>query len=63
MELVFVGRLHGGVSPGHYYEPFRVLNGQFKKIECEGNAKMAVIKAIFADRTEWIAKGTDWQER
>jgi hypothetical protein len=67
-ELVGVGTSHGGVGPNHYYEPFKVLNGPLnqwtdEKMGCEKNAKMVVIKAVFADRTEWKADGSDWIER
>jgi tetratricopeptide (TPR) repeat protein len=63
--LVGVGRNHGGVGPGYFYEPFTVLNGPLnrwtnEKMGCEWKAKMAVIKAVYADRTKWEAEGTDW---
>lgn len=65
-ELAGVGLNHGGVGPGYYYEPFALLNGPLNgwtenKMGCEGKARMAVIKAIYADRTEWEAEGTDWK--
>lgn len=60
-----MGQNHGGVRPGHYYEPFEFLNGPLnrwtdKKKTCEGGAKMSVIHARFDDRTEWNAEGRDW---
>lgn len=65
-ELAGVGLNHGGVGPGYYYEPFAFLNGPLNrwtenKMGCEGKARMGVIKAIYADRTEWEAEGTDWK--
>src|SRR6185436_16475900 len=67
-ELAGVGLNHGGVRPGHSYEPFALLNGPLnswtdKKMGCEGKARMAVIKAGYADRTKWEAEGTDWITR
>ena len=67
-ELVGMAVNHGGVGPGYYYEPFVLLNGPLngwtdKKMGCEGKARMAVIKAFYADRTEWEAEGTDWISR
>ena len=66
--LVGVGQNHGGVGPGYFYEPFTVLNGPLnrwtnEKMGCGDKAKMAVIKAVYADRTEWEAEGTDWISR
>lgn len=65
-ELVGVGLNHGGVGPGYYYEPFTLLNGPMnrwtdEKMGCEGRGRMAVIRAVFDDRTEWAAEGTDWK--
>ncbi len=67
-ELVGVGLNHGGVRPGYYYEPFALLNGPSnrwtdKQMVCEGKSRMAVIKAIYADRTKWEAEGTEWPVR
>lgn len=64
-ELGAVSQNHGGVGPGRYYEPFEFMNGPLnpwtnKKKGCEGEAKMVVIKAIYADRTQWEAEGLDW---
>lgn len=64
-ELVGMGLNHGGVRPGHYYEPFELLNGPMnqwtdKKKACEAGAKMAVIRARFDDRNEWNAEGQNW---
>lgn len=66
--LVGVGMNHGGVGPGFYYEPFAVLNGPAnrwtdERMGCEGKARMAVIKAVYSDRSEWDAEGTDWKSR
>ena len=66
--LIGLGRNHGGVGPGYYYEPFMALNGPLnrwtdEKMGCDGAAKMAVIEAHFADRTTWKADGTDWVAR
>jgi tetratricopeptide (TPR) repeat protein len=66
--LVGVGRNHGGVRPGYFYEPFTVLNGPLnrwtnEKMGCGEKAKMAVIKAVYADRAEWEAEGTEWISR
>jgi tetratricopeptide (TPR) repeat protein len=66
--LVGVGTGHGGVRPGYYFEPFTVLNGPLnrwtnEKMGCGEKARMAVIKAVYADRTEWEAEGTDWISR
>jgi len=66
--LIGLGRNHGGVGPGYYYEPFMALNGPLnrwtdEKMGCEGAAKMAVIEAHFADSTSWKADGTDWVAR
>ena len=66
--LVGQGQNHGGVGPGYFYQPFTVLNGPLnrwtnEKMGCGEKAKMAVIKAIYADRTGWEAEGTDWISR
>lgn len=63
--LVGLGRNHGGVRPGFYYEPFSALNGPLnrwtdEKMGCEGAAKMTVIEAMFDDYTKWKADGIDW---
>jgi hypothetical protein len=63
--LFGMGVNHGGVSPGRYYEPFTRLNGPLnqwttEKMGCGEKAKMAVIKAVYADRVEWEAQGSDW---
>jgi hypothetical protein len=62
--LIGMGRNHGGVGPGYYYEPFVALNGPLnrwtdEKMSCEGAAKMAVIEAHFAGGGVWKADGTD----
>jgi len=67
-DLVGVGQNHGGVGPGYFYQPFTVLNGPLnrwtnEKLGCGEKAKMAVIKAVYADRTELEAEGTDWISR
>jgi hypothetical protein len=63
--LIGVGRNHGGVRPGSYYEPFVILNGPLnrwtdEKMGCEGAAKMTLIAARFADGASWKADGIDW---
>lgn len=63
--LVGVGQNHGGVGPGYFYEPFAVLNGPLnrwtnEKMGCGEKAKMAVIKAVYADRAKWEAEGANW---
>jgi tetratricopeptide (TPR) repeat protein len=63
--LVGMGRNHGGVRPGEYYEAFGILNGPLnrwtiEKMGCGEKAKMAVIKAVYADRAQWEAEGSDW---
>ena len=67
-ELVWMGLNHGGVAPGSYYEPFAMLNGPAnrwtdERMGCEGKARIAVIKAVYSDRTEWTADGTNWKSR
>jgi tetratricopeptide (TPR) repeat protein len=66
--LAGVGRNHGGVRPGSFYEPFVTLNGPLnrwtdEKMGCEGAAKMTLIEATFDDRTKWKADGIDWTTR
>lgn len=64
-ELGGMGLNHGGVAPGNYYESFAFLNGPLnqwtdEKMGCEGKAKMAVVRAVYADGAEWEVEGTDW---
>ncbi|HEX8491289.1 MAG TPA: hypothetical protein VF658_00465 [Pyrinomonadaceae bacterium] len=64
-ELGGMGLNHGGVAPGNYYESFAFLNGPLnqwtdEKMGCEGKAKMAVIRAIYADGAKWEVEGADW---
>lgn len=63
--LIGLGRNHGGVRPGFYYEPFSALNGPLnrwtdEKMGCEGAAKMTLIEAHFDDNTAWKAEGFAW---
>ena len=63
--LMGQGVNHGGVGPGSYYRSFNALNGPLNrwtddKMGCEGEAKMTLIEAQFADRSTWKADGIDW---
>jgi len=67
-ELAGVSQNHGGVGPGFYYEPFGLLSGPAnrwtdEKMGCEDKARIAVIKVVYDDRTEWSAEGMAWKSR
>jgi tetratricopeptide (TPR) repeat protein len=66
-KLGGMGRNHGGVRPGDYFDPFERLNGPLnewtdEKMGCEAGGRMVVVEVTYDDGSTWSAEGASWSQ-